>query len=42
MRLQAVSRASSYAESAHSFDAAALAAVTLIQEVEVVSRGYKM
>jgi ABC-type nickel/cobalt efflux system permease component RcnA len=42
MRTQAVSRASSYAKSAHDFDAAALAAVTLIQEVEVVSRGYKL
>ena len=42
MRMQAVSSASSYAESAHSFDAVALAAVTLIQEVEVLSRGYKL
>lgn len=42
MRMQAVSSASSYAESAQSFDAVALAAVTLIQEVEVVSRGYKL
>lgn len=42
MRMQAVGSASSYAQSAHSFDAVALAAFTLIQEVEVVSRGYKM
>ncbi len=42
MRRQAVGSASSYAESAHAFDAAALAAITLIQEVEVVSRGYKL
>jgi hypothetical protein len=42
MRRQAVISASSYAESAHAVDAAALAAITLIQEVEVVSRGYKL
>ncbi len=42
MRRQAVVSASSYAESAHAVDAAALAAITLIQEVEVVSRGYKL
>lgn len=42
LRMQAVGSASSYTESAHSFDAVALAAITLIQEVEVVSRGYHM
>lgn len=42
IRKQAVGSASSYAESAHSFDAAASAALALIQEVEVVSRGYKL
>lgn len=42
MRMRAVSSASSYAESAHDFDAVASAALALMQEVEVVSRGYKL
>ena len=41
-RAQAIGSASSYAESAHGFDTAASAAITLIQEVEVVCRGYNM
>lgn len=42
LRVQAVESASSMTISAQSFDAAASEAITLIQEVEVVSRGYRM
>lgn len=42
LRIQAVEGASSVTSTAQSFDAVASAALTLIQEVEVVSRGYRM
>ena len=42
MRVQAVASASCYCESAQTFDAVASATLALIQEVEVVSRGYKL
>lgn len=42
LRMQAVEGASSVTSAAQSFDAVALAALTLIQEVELVSRGYRM
>ena len=42
LRMQAVEGASSVTSIAQSFDAAASAALTLIQEVELVSRGYRM
>ncbi len=42
LRAQAVETASSLTASAQNFDAAAAAAMTWIQEVELVSRGYRM
>lgn len=42
LRMQAVEGASSVTSIARSFDAVASAALTLIQEVELVSRGYRM
>ncbi len=42
VRAQAVETASSLTASAQNFDAAAAAALTWIQEVELVSRGYRM
>ena len=42
LRLQAVDNASLLVTNAQSFDAAALAIISLIQEVELVSRGYRM
>lgn len=42
LRIQALESASSMITCAQSFDAAASETVTLIQEVEVVSRGYRM
>ena len=42
IRLQAVDSVSLLVTNAQSFDAAALAAISLIQEVELVSRGYRM
>lgn len=42
LRMQAVEGASSLTSIAQSFDAVASAALTLIQEVELVSRGYRM
>ena len=42
LRMQAVEGASSVTSIAQSFDAVASAALTLIQEVELVSRGYRM
>lgn len=42
LRMQAVEDASSVTSIAQSFDAVASAALTLIQEVELVSRGYRM
>lgn len=42
LRLQAISVASTFAINAQDFDAAAAAGLTLIQEVELVSRGYSM
>lgn len=42
LRVQAVESASALTASAQSLDAAASETVTLIQEVELVSRGYRM
>ena len=42
LRIQAVKSASSLVSNAQEFDAAALACIALIQEVELVSRGYNM
>ncbi|KAH0558775.1 hypothetical protein GP486_004588 [Trichoglossum hirsutum] len=42
LRRQSVDAAAMFVESSQAFDVAASAAVTLIQEVEVVSRGYRM
>lgn len=42
LRMQAVEGASSLTSIAQSFDAVASAALTLIQEVELISRGYRM
>lgn len=42
LRIQAVECASSLTTTAQDFDAAASAGITLIQEVELVSRGYNM
>ena len=42
VRGQAIRNASSLVESAQNFDAAASSVVALIQEVELVSRGYRM
>lgn len=42
LRMQAVEAASSVTSIAQSFDAVASTALTLIQEVELVSRGYRM
>lgn len=42
LRVQAVESASAITTSAQSFDAAASETFTLIQEVELVSRGYRM
>ena len=42
LRVRAVESASSLTVSARDFDAAASAGITLIQEVELVSRGYNM
>ncbi|MCJ1283727.1 hypothetical protein MMC26_003058 [Xylographa opegraphella] len=42
VRNQAISSASSLVENAHSLDATTSAAITLIQEVELVSRGYRI
>ena len=42
VRGQVIRNASSLVESAQNFDAAASSAVALIQEVELVSRGYRM
>ena len=42
LRIQAIESASSLTTNAQDFDAAASAGITFIQEVELVSRGYKM
>jgi hypothetical protein len=42
LRRQSVDAAAMFVESSQVFDVAASTAVTLIQEVEVVSRGYRM
>ncbi|KAI9698131.1 MAG: hypothetical protein M1836_004133 [Candelina mexicana] len=42
LRQQAVDSASSFVDEAQQFDSVASAAITLIQEVELVSRGYKL
>ena len=42
LRVQAIEGASSLTTNAQDFDAAASAGITLIQEVELVSRGYNM
>lgn len=42
LRIQAVASASSLTINAQEFDAAASAGITLVQEVELVSRGYNM
>lgn len=42
LRIQAIEGASSLTTNAQNFDAAASAGITLIQEVELVSRGYNM
>lgn len=42
LRVQAVQSASSFSNNAQYYDAAASAGITLIQEVELVSRGYSM
>lgn len=42
LRHQAVDGASQFVSTAQAYDGAATAAVTLIQEVELVSRGYRM
>ena len=42
LRVQAIESASSLTTNAQDFDAAAFAGITLIQEVELVSRGYNM
>ena len=42
LRSQAVQHASALIDSAQAFDCAASSAITLIQEVELVSRGYRM
>lgn len=42
LRTQAIESASSLTTNAQDFDAAASAGITLIQEVELVSRGYNM
>lgn len=42
LRIQAIESASSLTTNAQHFDAAASAGITLIQEVELVSRGYNM
>ena len=42
LRRQAVETASSLVSNAQSLDAAYFAAINLVQEVELVSRGYKM
>ena len=42
LRIQAIESASSLTTNAQDFDAAASAGITLIQEVELVSRGYNM
>ena len=42
LRIQAIEIASSLTMNAQDFDAAASAGITLIQEVELVSRGYNM
>ncbi|KAL8825301.1 MAG: hypothetical protein Q9191_004497 [Dirinaria sp. TL-2023a] len=42
LRSQAVQHASALIDSAQAFDCAASSAITLIQEVELVSRGYKI
>ncbi|MCJ1479822.1 hypothetical protein MMC13_008508 [Lambiella insularis] len=42
VRTQAIESANSLVSNAHSFDAAVSAALTLVQEVELVSRGYRI
>ena len=42
LRIQAIENASLLTINAQNFDAAAFAGITLIQEVELVSRGYDM
>ena len=42
LRRQALEAATDFVSKSQAFDAAASAAVTLIQEVELVSRGYRM
>lgn len=42
LRIQAIESASSLTTNAQDFDAAVSAGITLIQEVELVSRGYNM
>ena len=42
LRTQAIEGASSLTTNARDFDAAASAGITLIQEVELVSRGYTL
>jgi Mysoin-binding motif of peroxisomes len=42
LRRQSIDAATAFVESSQAFDVVASAAITLIQEVEVVSRGYRM
>ncbi|KAI9784133.1 MAG: hypothetical protein M1839_002637 [Geoglossum umbratile] len=42
LRRQSVDAAAAFVESSQAFDVVASAAITLIQEVEIVSRGYRM
>ena len=42
LRRQSVDAAATFVESSQAFDVVASAAITLIQEVEIVSRGYRM
>ena len=42
LRKQAIEAASALVSNAQSFDAATSAAITLVQEVELISRGYRM
>lgn len=42
LRVQAVESASSLISTAQDFDAAVIAGITLVQEVELISRGYNM
>ena len=42
LRRQTIDAAAAFVESSQAFDVAASAAITLVQEVEIVSRGYQM